>query len=122
MNAEIQDLNKRVSEAIFFAGRAAPGSQESQDAYRRVSALEEQIARLTTPIDVDGAVARVGAVSAALRAGDWLRASRLVEEFLVGAPNDVATELRELNREADESARLIDEPDVKPVRYELAAA
>src|SRR5690606_32298445 len=77
MNDEIQDLNSRVSEAIFFAGRSAPDSQEAQDAYRRVSALEEQIARLTTPTDVDGAVARVGAVSAALRAGDWLRASRL---------------------------------------------
>lgn len=122
MNAEMQDLNRCVSEAIFFAGRAAPGSQEAQDAYRRVSAIEEQIARLTTPTDVDGAVARVGAVSAALRAGDWLRASRLVEEFLVGVPDDVATELRELDREADASARLIDEPDVKPVRYELAAA
>jgi hypothetical protein len=122
MSAEIQDLNKRVSEAIFFAGRAAPGSQEAQDAYRQVSALEEQIARLTAPTDVDGAVARVGAVSAALRAGDWLRASRLVEEFLGGAPDDVATELRELNREAEASARAIDEPDVKPVRYELAAA
>lgn len=122
MNAEILVLNTRVSEEIFFAERAAPGSPEAQEAYRRVSALEELIARLTPPTDVDGVVARVGAVAAALRAGDWLRATRLVEEFLVGAPEDVATELRMLEREAEEAARSVDEPDVRPVHYVLAAA
>jgi hypothetical protein len=120
MNDEFQNLNKRLSEEIFFAGRATPGSQEAQDAYRRISDLEEQLARLK-PTDVDGAMARVGAVSAALRAGDWLRASRLVEEFIVGAPDDVAMALRELDREADAAARLLEEPYVKPIRYKLVS-
>jgi hypothetical protein len=122
MSPEIQDLNTRVSEAIFFAGRAAPGSQEAQEAYRQVSVLEERIACLTAATEVEGAVARVGAVSAALRAGDWLRASRLVDEFLAGAPDDVVAELRALDREAEEAAGAVDEPNVRPVHFELAAA
>jgi hypothetical protein len=122
MSPEIQDLNMRVSEAIFFAARAAPGSREAQETYGQVSMLEERIARLTDATDVEGAVARVGAVSAALRAGDWLRASRLLEEFLAGAPDDVATELRTLAREVEEAACAVPEPNVRPVHFALAAA
>ncbi len=118
----LQNLNARISEEIFFAGRAAQGSMEAQSAYLRISALEEQIARLTAPDAVDGALARVGAVSAALRAGDWLRAARLVDEFMEDAPADVAEELRALGREADDAARVVQEPDVRPVRFHLEAA
>lgn len=101
MDDELETLNLEVTRAIFRAERADPGSRSSLDAYRRVSKIEEQIARRTMPDSVEGSFARRGAVSAALRAEDVLRALRLIEEFLVGAPECLAQTLRQLRDTAE---------------------
>ena len=82
MTAHLDDLNTRVTAAIFHAEATTFGSPEYQIAYRQVSDLEGQIARVTAATDFEGVVARRGAVWAAVRAGDWLLASQLAEEFL----------------------------------------
>jgi len=115
--AELAELNSRVSEAIFLAGQTSSGTAEEREAYRLVSGIEEELARRLPSAVLEGSLARVGAVSAALRAGDWLRASRLAEEFLTDAPADLADELKTLQKQADEVARSMAEPDVRPVDF-----
>ena len=100
----LDDLNARVSAAIFRAERVDPDSPEAILAYREVSLLEEQIASRIPADEVQGAVARVGAVTAALDADDWPRAARLAESFIRGAPDDLAEELHALVREAEVAA------------------
>jgi hypothetical protein len=119
--ATSDDLNARVTDAILRAERAAPDSDEAAFLYRQVSELEEQISEITTPETVEGGVARVGAVTAALDADDWVRASRLAEAYLVGAPADLEEELRDLLAEVDLVARKVAEPDVRPVEANLEA-
>jgi hypothetical protein len=60
-------------------------------------------------------------VTAALDADDWVRASRLAEAYLVGAPADLEEELRDLLAEVDLVARKVAEPDVRPVEANLEA-
>jgi hypothetical protein len=117
----LNDLNERVTEAIFRAETAAPDSSEADYLYREVSELEERISELAPADTVEGVVARVGAVTAALDAHDWVRASRLAEAYLVGAPTDLVEELKRLLAEADEVARGLAEPDVRPITVVLAA-
>ncbi len=121
MSAALNDLNERVTEAIFRAERAATDSVEADFLYREVSELEEQLAEITGPDTAEGVVARVGAVTAALDARDWVRASRLAEAFLAGAPADLAEELKRLLDEADEVGRAVAEPDVRPIVAVLEA-
>ncbi|HWO25613.1 MAG TPA: hypothetical protein VNO30_43030 [Kofleriaceae bacterium] len=47
-----------------------------------MSTLEESIASLMSPDDIEGEIARLGAVTAALSAGEPLRALQLAERFL----------------------------------------
>jgi hypothetical protein len=119
--ATLRDLNMRVSGAIFRAEHAAPNSLEADRAYREVSRLEEQIASLVPPDRVQGAVARVGAVTAALSTKDWLRAAQLAETFMGDAPDDLAEQLRELANEAETLSESVAEPAVRPVSANLAA-
>jgi hypothetical protein len=71
--------------------------------------------------DLEGAIARVGAVTAALDAGNWLRASYLADSYSIGAPADLAEQLHELRAEADELAREKPEPVVRPISFKLRA-
>lgn len=82
---ELDELNQAVTAAIFHAERLPPGD-EAALAFREVSRLEEEIARITTPDKLQGAVARRGAVTAALSAGDWLRAMKLANDYLAQSP------------------------------------
>jgi hypothetical protein len=119
------ELNRRVTNAIVRAEGLPSGSREAWEAFREVSALEESIATLTAPDDLEGEIARLGAVTAALSAGEPLRALQLAERFLAEslAP-EVAEKLRQLGKEADaELVRAIsDEPTVKLVKFTLRAA
>jgi TPR repeat protein len=102
---DLAELNRRVTSAIFRAERLADGSWESQAAYRDVSVLEEAIAGQTGAADVEGAIAREGAVRAALRAGECLRALSLATRYLEedGVPSHLRMALEELQRKADEA-------------------
>lgn len=118
----LNDLNKRVTEAIFRAEHAEEGSDEAKALYLQVSDLEEQISVLLPVDQLQGALARVGAVTAALDAGDWLRATKLASSYLLGAPADLAENLQGLLAEADEAAQQSREPVVRPIPFVLADA
>ncbi len=78
----IDALNVRVTEAIGRAERLADEtSPHATGAYAEVSSYEEALAALLPADDIEGAVARVGAVTAALRAGDLGRARDLAARF-----------------------------------------
>ncbi len=123
MTAEsLDDLNSRVTDAIFRAEHAPSGSLDAEAAWREVSELERKIAVLTSSDSVDGALARVGAVSAALRAGDWLRAAQHADVFGADAPDELRAELEALARDADDAASAVEEPMVRPITFSLRAA
>jgi hypothetical protein len=121
----LDELNRRVTNAIVRAEGLPAGSREAWEAFRDVSALEESIATLVPPDDLEGEIARLGAVTAALSAGEPLRALQLAERFLAEnlAP-EIAGKLRQLVEEADaEIVRAVsDEPTVVPVMFTLRAA
>ncbi|MGJ5221026.1 hypothetical protein ACQR16_32920, partial [Bradyrhizobium oligotrophicum] len=78
----IEALYPRVTEAIRRA-ESLDGLDAAAaiGAYLEVSLLEEQIALLLPPGDVEGAIARRGAVRAAISARDFARATELVSKF-----------------------------------------
>lgn len=121
----LDDLNHRVTNAIVRAERLPAGFRDAWEAFHEVIALEESIATLLPPDDIEGEIARLGAVTAALSAGEPLRALQLAARFLAEnlAP-EVAEKLRRLVKEADvELARAAaDEPTVMPVTFTLRAA
>jgi pyruvate-formate lyase-activating enzyme len=121
----LDELNRRVTNAIIRAESLPPGSRDAWEAFHEVSALEESIATLVPPDDIEGEIARLGAVTAALSAGEPLRALQLAERFLAERLAPVVTaKLRQLVKEADaELARAVtDEPTVMPVTFTLRAA
>lgn len=54
----------------------------ADDAWYEVMVYEERLAMITRPEDIAGGIARVGAVRAALAAGQRLEAARLVSQYL----------------------------------------
>jgi hypothetical protein len=75
-------LNLLVTEAIFRAeALARTGSKDAASAYAEVSRYEDALAALHPADDVEGAVARTGAVTAALRAGQYERARDLATRY-----------------------------------------
>jgi len=121
----LAELNRHVTNAIIRAESLPAGSRDAWEAFHEVSALEESIAALVPPDDIEGEIARLGAVTAALSAGEPLRALQLAERFLAEslAP-EIAGKLRQLAKEADaEIMRAgVDEPTVVPVTFTLRAA
>lgn len=75
-------LYPRVTDAILAAERLPVGAPETRAAFLAVSALEEKIALVTLANDVEGEIARCGAVAAALSADAPLRAVRLTDLYL----------------------------------------
>lgn len=76
------DLNQKVTEAIFRAEHFFEGSAKAIETFKEVSLLEEAIAKITNPNELDGYVSRRGAVTAAISARDYDRARDLVEVFV----------------------------------------
>src|SRR3990172_5184034 len=58
------------------------GSPTANDAWHEVMIYEERLAMITRPAEITGGVARVGAVRAALAAGQRLDAARLASQYL----------------------------------------
>jgi hypothetical protein len=71
---------------------------ESQAIERKISYLDEQIARMTVPTSCSGRVARRGAVRAAMAGRDEERAKMLINRFLAedGIDEKLTCELRAL--------------------------
>ncbi len=94
---EVEQLNVKVSAGIYIAEHVIDqGSAEAHNAYAAVSALEEEIANLTTATSVEGAVARRGAVRAAVKATDIDRAKLLIVKFSAGEDSSLREELQAL--------------------------
>jgi len=121
MAKSLEELNMCVTEAIFRAEHEPEDSPGAEAAYRKLSELEEEIARLVPANELQGGLARVGAVTAALQAGDWLRAVWLAQSFAVGAPTDIAEQLGALAHDAEVALCGIAEPDVRPIPFDFAA-
>lgn len=118
---EVRELNKKVTAAIFRAEHLPPGL-EAELAFRDVSMIEEEIARLTSVDSLEGSVARRGAITGALSAGDWLRALGLAEAYLAEPPPaTLAEELASLRDEAWNELSKADVPDVVQVPFQLVA-
>lgn len=58
------------------------GSPTANDAWHEVMVYEERLAMITRPAEITGGIARVGAVRAALAAGQRLDAARLASQYL----------------------------------------
>lgn len=122
---ELDDLNARVTEAILRAERLPAGSDQAQEAFREVGRIEESIADLVPAHDLEGEIARLGAVTAALSAAEPLRALLLVDRYLTGDVSpEAAAKLEALRAEADaELAEVASKaPPVRSVKYTLREA
>lgn len=76
------ELNAQVTDAILQAERLPEGSQERRDAFLRVSQIEEQLAAEHPADTLEGEIARVGAVAAAVAAAQPERALELGTRWL----------------------------------------
>jgi len=70
----LDEFNHRVTNAIVRAESLPAGSRDAWEAFHNVSVLEESIATLVPLADLEGEIARLGVVTAALSAGEPLRA------------------------------------------------
>ena len=93
-------LNTLVSGAIWRAEQLGELGLEVERAWLEVSRLEEELAKIIPAIEGEGRIARRGAVRAALKAGDFMRATDLFEQYVaeVDAPKALCAELRKLLR------------------------
>ena len=111
----LEHLNRSVTDAILRAEALPPGSWEAQQAFLDVANIEEEIAMILGANSVDGEIARLGAVAAALSAKEPLRAVHLGERYLADALSESAgAKLRELLDEAN--ADLAGAPGVQDIR------
>ena len=120
---ELDDLNARVTEAILRAERLPVGSLRAQNAFREVGHIEESIADATPAHSLEGEIARLGAVTAALSAAEPLRALVLVERYSAeGVSPEAAAKLEALRIEADGAlaALAATAPLVRPIKYNVA--
>ena len=90
-------LNRRVTNAIIRAESLPPGSRDAWEAFHDVSALEESIATLLPPDDLEGEIARLGAVTAALSAGSSVL---LPAEIVSQSPDARRRDLRAMSKKA----------------------
>ena len=117
----IDELYERVTEAILRAEMLEDQgpTPEMRAAYLTVSFIEEEIAEATPASGPEGAIARRGAVRAALKAGLPMRARDLAERYLAErAPQALADDIRRMNADADASLAL---PALAAVRVVPAA-
>jgi hypothetical protein len=95
-------LTEAIRRAETLDDLKAPGVLA---AYLDVSLLEEKVAEILPASNPEGALARRGAVRAALSARAFTRAQQLSERFLaeVGNNADLRTELLQLSEQAERS-------------------
>jgi hypothetical protein len=93
-------VTEAIERAESLEDLGAPGAR---GAHLDVSLIEERIAALVPASEVEGAVARRGAVRHAVAAGAYARAKGLMARFVAetAAPAELQRELRELLAAAD---------------------
>jgi hypothetical protein len=102
----IELLYPLVSEAIRRAETLEDlGAPGAHSAYLDVSLLEERISAALPASDPEGALARRGAVRAALAAKEFTRARQLAERFLVETGDDaeLQADLLQLSTQGERS-------------------
>ena len=103
---DLDTLYELVSDAIRRADTLDDlGEADARAVHREVSVLEEKIGQYLPPSDPEGAIARRGAVRAAIAAGETGRAVRLIESYCseADATNDLRQDLwRLLPRRAED--------------------
>ncbi len=109
--ARLDDLYARVSDAIRRSEKhQAEGlARDAMAAFLEVSLLEEEIAAILPASDPEGALARQGAVTAALDAGDVTRAMAQARYYLQddGLSPELRADLDSLRLEAKQKLREI---------------
>jgi diaminobutyrate-2-oxoglutarate transaminase len=116
MSSKLDELYLVVTDAILRAETLSDvGAPGAVAAYFDVSMLEEAIAEIAPASTGEGAIARRGAVRAALSAGDQERASQLVERFAAEpeAPDELISELRIMLDSMQQSAARVHEQSVE---------
>jgi hypothetical protein len=95
-------VTEAIRRAETLEDLGAPGTSL---AFLDLSLLEERIAEAVAASDAEGALARRGAVRAALSAGEIERARQLVERFLAepGTNGELRDELLQLVTQAERS-------------------
>jgi len=95
---DVDTLNTLVTSAIWRAEQLEHLELDAAcSAWREVSELEEQLAKVKPADDAEGHIARCGAVRAAVRANDIARAEALSQQFAEqGASRALRKELRDL--------------------------
>jgi len=105
-------ITEAIRRAEVLDDLRAPGARR---AYLDLSCLEEKVAELLPASNPEGALARRGAVRAALTAGDFTRAQHLVKRYL--AEGEIDSELRFTLR------RLLEQAEQKnAARFPLVSA
>lgn len=90
-------LHTLVSGAIWRAEQLEEhGLGSASLAWAEVSQLEEELAKALPLGEPEGRIARRGAVSAALKAGDYVRAQDLADRYTAEAPKSLRTALRKM--------------------------
>lgn len=96
---ETDELNTLVTDAIWRAEELEDlGIHDTSQAWAEVSSIEEELAKAFPASDVQGKIARRGAVGAALKAGDPARAQALADAYLAeeATPESLKAQLREI--------------------------
>lgn len=123
---DLDELNRDVTSAILRAEALPPGSWEAERAFRNVAELEEEleeeIAAIVGAHTVEGEVARLGAVTASMSAGDLVRAVQLAERYLADALSAGSRAKLRDEGEAEIARVAAGAPNVDPVRSNLRAA
>jgi len=101
---ETDALNSLVTGAIWRAEQLeARGISSAGHAWAEVSSLEEELAKALPASGPEGRIARRGSVRAALKAGDYVRASALLASYSAeeAAPESLKAALRKILKEED---------------------
>ena len=99
---DVDTLNSLVTGAIWRAEQLDDSGLETAcSAWSEVSRWEEELAKLSPAKEPEGRIARDGAVRAALKAKDPVRAQELVERYVAEdrIPKALRTELRHMLEE-----------------------
>lgn len=120
---DIETLYPLVTEAIrraeVYEELHAPGMR---DAWRDVSRLEEEIAKVLPYNDLEGEVARRGAITAAISGAAFRRAIDLADRFMLecGTDSSLSRDLQALRAQA--IARRPEAEGEMEVRYQRGAS
>ncbi|MCC6877377.1 MAG: hypothetical protein IT378_23935 [Sandaracinaceae bacterium] len=122
----VDDLNRQVTSAILQAERfeRLGDGRNKALAYLEVSRLEEALAHELAASELEGAIARRGAITAAMSAQAFDRARNVADVFLnePSLPMDLAAQLEKLRAQADAAMHALGEGTVVPVPYVLKPA